>query len=883
MNKSEQYNAFIKHLHPDAVGTVALTSNVKVQGKEEKQLNSFPMSNLENREKWQSTRFQDHGCLGKDHTLVILDIDDHNGTLTKDQITGFKKAFNLTKTLAVKTPSGKGLQLLYKVPSHLNERLMGRGYSFADFPNVEVFVSLKPNKQRRVVPGSSKAEGDYTLLLDAPIADLPMHMLEVLQVQSETQFEDISKDSTNYIEYNSKGSEDSQHNFNDARDFVNQKIVDPVMNGEESFFAKGRNNALFQLSKDVAKYNLSKEKIRQLYTITFFGIPAIWETNGFDEEEITTCIEQGYNAIREEGRATQRASRLVPFEKNDEGHYTIDKKDYIAKAEHVLKYEIGKILRVDDLRRQYWELVIKDGSNYHVPRKRQVESYRRNYEQSVANEEANDVFVDLEILREKTETELHWVLMSEKEFNAVHKYPSGKVMCNPSGRDEFNSRVIHARVVQTKLELSTNICEYGTFYAEPKSAIRILNKYTQKDRLLVEKLIDTLLKNVVDPDHFAEEKCFLLDRFAKIIQNPLTRTENILVLHGPYGSGKSIFVNLMSALLPLNFTSVITSSEELDVRFTHWKPLTHIDDIDLNEVRPLAWNRLKALTTMSNVPLERKGVDMVLTGHGTNISIGTNTELETPSVILGDRRTTYVSFNEYIDQEEVAGEVKDVLQQLKDHDFHLLSVLKTMLSSRDTSAFSPKYKTHAQLALETQSAMESKLLIAVLFAIKNYGYMSNDLQLFVPNGRVPKLDMVAYYNHTVRIREGYTLDIEEYTIEQGTKLITLTENMPDKKKVRSLLKKTFSDNPSSLKASKINDNIQRSFDMHVPFMKDWIRFAATIMYNTEGLHIKLIEEFGFQEQWDWDGKTKPDDPSLGSLNPLENTPYETLNQSDDDF
>ena len=423
------------------------------------------------------------------------------------------------------------------------------------------------------------------------------------------------------------------------------------------------------------------------------------------------------------------------------------------------------------------------------------------------------------------------------------------------------------------------IIEDGIFYPQTMSPIMPVNDATKEEIDTVEKLVKSHLRRIVDPDNFEEESSWLLNRYAILLQNPTAKIDNIMVMQGSQGSGKTTLIEMLMLLFPRGDTALMNDAEDIERQFIPFERITHVDDIDPN-LNKKAINHLKAISTSSQKAKEKKYQDRTVTPGTINISISTNEDITNMEVLSGRRFTCLIN-NEAHLRENVDKQVHDLFTKLKNDDWRLFRVLHTYMLERDTKNFKSDYKTKAQKQAILENSKGSDITIAIANMIANYGYITPELQIIVPNTICNRSDFyIALMNHYLYLdKEPESIQKpEDLRIQKNSKIYHKFKN----KRLKSVFDDLFHDVQKRQKSS-INSFINSTWTWEIPSIQKWIELLTVAYMDSRSSDMieHIIEVFGFEDQWNWDNTTKPDIENLGNINIYDTADILNLNDSED--
>ena len=824
------------------------------------------------------------------YVWVVIDYDDHKGNGKLDTL---REDFNLPKTFTVKTPSGSGRHEWYLLQEEQARKLHKWSHKIPKYPNTDILIGHKDLKQAFVAPGSKKGEGEYELTNGISPVDLPEMVVQTLLAQVKAESTDLSKIiEENRIAFNSK-EVDSQVNKGQYLDYLARITrpfelgsIQPLEDGD------GRNGYLYGWACQGFTHNLSPEVVTE-YLNNKIVYNSVVMQEPLHDEEVELTINSAYKRIDDERRTSERATsdELVPYEFDINGNRTVTYEQHTKKLLFLTGKGNHAICNNENLRRLLCETIVYDkkSGNFYIARIKSYKQYEKNYNHQMIDEERKKI-IDLDgILNLYSETMLHWDIISERQLNTEFSYISGKGLKRITSWPEFKVYSFSCNVYSHTFDEQVLI-EDDNFYHIDRSPIRPLKEITKKERAKVNKLLESHIHRIVDPNHYDRESSWLLDRYALLLQNQNERSENILIIKGPQGTGKTSFITIMHHLFPSSKFITHNDVKALDDKFLDKRHLTHIDDINIKRNGEDLENFLKSYSSTSMITREVKFQAKTVTWGSVNFSMTTNNEIDVNEFLTG-RRFTILENTEVVNIDSVAQSVHNTLLELKKDNFHLYRVLATMMLERDTSKFDSKFKSEAQIKAQLLSNKGNTFGIALANMIANYGYISPDCQVVVPKEPFNRRDF-----YTAVKKHWYQLDNNKDNIVEpiklrapesgkgGNRIESLFSTEKHKSNSIAAMYKTITDDAQKQLSSRINPAIAASWSTVSPSMQDWIKLLTLVVVgNIESGSIEyIVDKYTFSDQWNWDGNTKPELKGLGTINIFDHIEIESSDEDEYD-
>lgn len=836
---------------------------------------------LENNNVWTNAKI-DATSSPEGYCWIILDYDDKKET---GKIVNLQQTFNLEPTFSIKTPTGAGKQDWYLIKEKYANQLPRLKYEIPSIKNVEIFVAHKTDNWCFVAPGSRKDNGEYQFINDIKPAKISKMLFDTLLVQARAHEDAI----LTQLDINKESFQSNVDEVQNKRYYLNylNKVCEPYILGEKEPEGEGgRDSFVYAHIVQGFTYNLSKETVREMAVDKLLDQRVLYDLAGeFNEERITEKINSAFNNVMDAKRNTERSTdqAVEPFISDTYGNRTVTRDALTEKVLRLKKYRMSLVVMDEVLRRMLCETIvlcpIRD--KYYVANIMSHKQYDKLYDKQIKNEASSLGIIDFDrILAMKSTTKLHWLEMREDQLKRIYRYTSSGGRPKPIvSWAEWSQHHFQANMFTSTEEEDIIIeedaffkVEHGPFDLIPESEIK------PKEIKRVTKLIEGHIARIVDKNNFEEESSWLLDRYASLLQNQDDRIENLLILKGSQGSGKTSFINMMMIMFPKSKTNIYYDIEEIKGKFFDSRHVTHFDDVNLNK-SDFVVNILKAFTTTSQISREVKFETRILEHGSFNPSITTNDDINDPEFIIG-RRNTILENNTIVSVDRIKEEVVKTFKALKADNFRLYNVLYSMLMVRDVSNFKSNYKSSKQKEMMMNLHKKSDFTIGLANMIANYGYISDYCQPIEPKELTNKNDFnAAIFNHYLLLDDNDLEPAEAINLKEipGFRLANhLVEEKSRNASIRAEFNELFKTPDSTGCASKINKHIHHTNAIEIPPIKDWIKFLTIIfMNNADKENIShIVKQFKFEAQMEWDNKTKPEIAKLGFINVFDYVEFE---------
>lgn len=125
---------------------------------------------------------------------------------------------------------------------------------------------------------------------------------------------------------------------------------------------------------------------------------------------------------------------------------------------------------------------------------------------------------------------------------------------------------------------------------------------------------------------------YLIRWVARLVQHPATQSETAIVLRGKEGTGKNTFVNTISRFFPEHFFESSSSNQFLGQFNSHLrdKVLVHANEAFFAGDKKHEAT-LKMLITEATMPIEAKGIDIIMEPNYTHIIMSSNSDWVVPA------------------------------------------------------------------------------------------------------------------------------------------------------------------------------------------------------------------------------------------------------------
>ncbi|MEK0325207.1 MAG: DUF5906 domain-containing protein [Nitrosopumilus sp.] len=811
----------------------------------------------------------------KGFTWIVLDYDDKK---RRNRVPDLSTPFGLEPTYTVKTPTGAGKQEWYLISDNEAAKLPKSKYSIEKFKSVEIFIGHKDSRQLFVAPGSVKDDIEYTLSRAIKPVLISKSFLDILLIQADAERSQVLQDVEMHA-HHKKSEIDSTQNKRAYIEYLN-KITEPFLLGDKGplYDGDGRDNFIYEHACRGFNFNLSKGVVRE-FLQSKINLNSSVIGDAFDEDYIDLKVDAAYRTVSEGERLYQNANftGIEPFESDEYGKFLITREELERKVSYLANYSLNKIMSSEELRSLLAETIIHDRRTglYYVSRIIPEDYYQQQYQSSVIDDKVKNQIEIEHILDIKADTVLHWEIFSQKQMNEIFRYSKNNtskpyIFSSEFMRNSFSCFIFHTNNNNYIIEK-----DYFFHYVEAPISPYPSDEIEPEDIKQVKELINNLLRYIVNPDNFEEEKKWLLDRYGALFQNPDAKLDNVLVLQGNQGSGKTVFTSIMALMLPRDKTSKIADKNALSNRFTEFKFVTHIDEVDLN-LDTDTLNIIKSISTTSRVSVEKKFVDRIDRTGTVNLSVSTNDEIKNAEVLKGRRWTIMVN-DELFSRDDVNVVIADIFNRLKANNWRLFRILHTLMLRRDTSKFKSDYKTPKQLHMIMESNKGSDISIGIANLIANYGYINN-AQMFVPKELMNRHDiylLIMRYYLQIDKDPNFLPDLSQIQPEKNKRISSHLD-----RETRAMWAQHLTD-PSKMKVSKLNKSVQRTFCNEIPDIRAWIEILTVSLLGNrnEDSVSHIVDQFGFQDQWEWDNRTKPEIENLGRISAYDNIEF-TLDEED---
>ena len=880
----EQLQLVTDLLGPQTQFVPAYTNNPRSHDSTSTRLNAQQLLlQLENRKEFSNYKIVvDTPTSLEDHCLICIDYDDHDhsqGISVSRQRQELHRRFSLDPTYAVKTPTGEGVHEYYLMPIEEAKKI-NKWHSKLDLPdfrNVEIKIGLPGVKTGYPGPGTYVKEKDafYQVLEKKPpqviSESLTRHLIELRRHEIET-----------FIPLTGVDPEiDTDINIRNMLALLGEKTASYVAGNKDPIIGD-RNNKIYQLARDCFKYNVSKQIVLDSLSRFVNDSPKVF-LFPLDRDEFEATINSAYNSVVEAKQYHDKSvdKNLAPYEKDEYGNHVIEYESYVKKTQFLSGYQIPVILGDERLRSMFCELVVFFENEYYVPSIEPVSYLQERYEEELKNTLELDSIFDAEsVIEQLTMTSLNWKKYSPKDFKETFRFvinPKSSTLAPLASWAKFQQLSISLRPfglhsVYTPIFNKQFIFDGRRFFLAKSPAIRPLApneiQPTQAEISKIEKYLHDRLSTIVDPNFYEEESRFVLSRMALLVKKPNIRLENVLVVKGYEGSGKSVFFNLFRPLMHSSLSKFFASlAQAFEGNFGDPAFYTHIDDSATSDINNKVEQSIKNKVTSPTQSVERKGVDTVEETRSINVSMTTNNEITSDQMISG-RRWSIINNQVVPDKAKIRNQIREMLIDLYADNFRLYRVLATYIYNYDTSSFTPNYKSHWQLTEKSKFAYGDAPTARLLSVIVNYGFYPPEEKGGTPiqiikegeELHVTDLNRLFFANDKKKAKTRTRTNIASVFVD--------SKNLEAKNRIKVEFEK-YSPKIITSKPSKTQP-MQYGNHRMSPSIKDLIRLLAVYLYGSaeENLVKLVINEYGLQKHWDWDGVTMPAEENLGNIDPF---------------
>ena len=612
---------------------------------------------------------------GQRKVLFILDLDKHvdkKSGKTTDGIAIFKekylKQFGFPDSLRVRTKRNGFHLYFYTSP----EVMRDLGFNKKDAFDVGIDLkSTQALKGNHCVPGPGSQQHDkendarlsYKIENAIPIAPLPDKFIQYLK----EVYEKVNRERREAMTAAEKAQKDNipvdlPKNIKRGHEYVTRKVNEArdlrVANPGHDPHLHSRNDTLNGHAYRLASFGLSKKVVVGLgMTLNkeLFESP-------LDEDEVLLIVGSAYASRVEQGESSANAAPSIPefpkYPSTDKyGKRVVKYSEIIDRLEAAGTMELEELAKHEEGVQLMADWIVNVEGNMIIVKKNPLQKTLDGVNRLLSQKEATVSPYD--ILRELKKSEI-----SFQTFHNIPKFDShiGEALCvresssvKPDGtpkagrittvlskHDVFNSRHIKGLSSDTSYPPSGNIIEDGVFHMAappPIAAFPRLTPDQMKEAVpkIVEPVLAFFLNNLTDPTE-TDEAHFLKNRIAAMVQRK--HIHNMLVIHGPGGTGKSSFLNFLSLMFSSTDVAQAHTLDSMTKQFFALGELTLIDDCDFNA--KMNWPHLKTLITSESQRLEEKYERAKTVNKTVSIIACTNVKI-TNTELLNDRRTYIVS------------------------------------------------------------------------------------------------------------------------------------------------------------------------------------------------------------------------------------------------
>lgn len=823
-----------------------------------------------------------------DHLFLVIDYDDHrkdeNTPSVPQRRIALHKQFNLPPTFSVKTPSGAGIHEYFLIPKDaaLTIGTWSQYIGLPHLPDVEIKLGLPHLGSGFPGPGTHRDGAHYIIEEERELAKVSDEFIGFLLAKRQKQKEEFT------IPTGTTSDTDSDQNIRNAQDYIRDATLPyltkkkPLCGGPDD----GRNNRLYGLAMECFRRNLSIEMTQDLL-VPVNNNPKIFLLP-LEDDELDAIIKSAYRNTQENKLYHSKAvdPELELFKKDEYGQKTMSYASYVKKTELLSKYSKDVIMNDERLRRIFCELVIMCGNQYYIPRKFTEEMVIEEIENQLkdANDFGTTINVDA-VSKRIGDAALSFNVLIPAEFNAKYKVLNANNRLEPLTKQREFER-LHVDVDPTNLIPAIvpvfkreNIYERKRFYLVEQASAQPIDKNspeypTEREFNTVKELLDKHIRRLVDPNNFEQERDFLLGRYALLLQKPNTRTENILILRGEQGTGKSAFFNIFRPLFHSSQTKNFDSGSRLEDSFTTLAYISHFDDcqIDFN-VDTIA--KLKNISTSATQYVNKKGVDAVEVIRPVNISITTNNDIENLEALSG-RRWTILNNSEIPDRELVRQSVSNTYKMLIENNFRLYKVFATYMQEFPANKFKSNFKSAYQQEKCSEMSKGHPFVRRLLGIIVNYGYYSPTIRVLNEDELITRLDLFD-----LLIKHKPLKSTKEV---RGPSFFLEIEDRNTKERSKNFWKKVIPQRDIQ-KVAKISGKTGYTYES--PTIQDLIKMIAVFMYDSlDTIAIdSVIKRYKLEPHWNWkmgDEMFIPEGVSLGDIDPFVYMDPDDIDGDDED-
>lgn len=827
------------------------------------------------------------------HLFLVIDYDDHSEgedtPTVKERRIALHSKFNLPPTFTVKTPTGDGVHEYYLITKDLATEIgkWSQLVGLPQIPSTEIKLGLPTLRTGFPGPGTYRDGGYYTILEEIKPVKISEEFSRFLLSKRLKEKEEFA------IPTGITSETDSSINVANAQSYINEATLPYLLKQKPPCYGAedSRNKKLYSLAMECFRRNLSIDMASSLLEPINTNLRIF--SSALDEDEFDATIKSAWDNVQQNKLYHSKAidPDLEPFKKDEYGQKVMSYESYRKKAELLCKYSKDVIMNDERLKKLFFELIIMHGSTYYIPHIATKEMVDEECARQLkdAAELGTTISVD-SVAKLLSETTLHWTALNVADINAKYK------SINLQGKPEIITKCKQFNLLHTDVATNgglvrsssptfnrENIYEKGRFYMIEQAPVRSIKsdseEYpTPKEFEIIKDMLDRHIRRIVDPNNFEEEKDFLLGRYALLLQKPNTRTENILILRGEQGTGKSAFFNLFRPLFHGSQTKNFDSSSRLENNFTNLAYISHFDDCPIDFDKGIV-DKLKNVSTSATQYEEKKGIDAVEVIRPVNISLTTNRDIDNMEVLSG-RRWTILNNSEIPDRELIREDVFNTLTRLLENDLRLYKVFATYMQEFDARKFKPNFKSLYQREKCSELSKGHPFIRRLLGVVVNYGYYSPDIRILDEGECIARLDLFD----TLRKHKELKGKKREDNI-RVTSLFLEIEDKTTKDRIAHFWKKVIPQHDKQL-TSKISG--KSGFTYLSPTIQDLIKIIAVFMYDSIDASAieSVINKYKLEPHWNWkvgDEMLIPEGSTLGDIDPFAYIDPDEIEDEDDDF
>ena len=658
----------------------------------------------------------------KGSTLLLLDFDDKAETNDQSQLLAALAEYKLPQTLTIKTPTGAGRHLYYLIPEKyatsipnikLENLLVDNKLS-----NIEVKVATIDSDFTTPIPGNVKTvngeQRTYEFANPKKIAQASLLLLAYLDRMETFHFNKV-RETKQQNEIKTNSEVDSDLNTKAAFEYFSRIMRSPFIESGK------RNSALFGYFVEIFTHNISIDYARArflppLNSAARMQIP-------LSEEEAERCLTSAFRYVQEAGRYTERSKSeiLSSWNQDDYGFYDIPLTELRERARYLYQFSIHKILQDREKRDAFFSMIIKTSNEYIVPVLYPKKIFKIEMMRALQAEKPNIRAIS----DAYHSTELNFKSYSEKSFDSLYKYKVGKKNQNPSVNDSESFIIDIYRTdlfTQSEYYLKERIAYLATkaiFKLNDEERQYYENNQEQHDIDLTEFINlfqQQLTENQKDWD-------FLLDRLAGIVKDPNALIDNIPILEGDGGVGKTFFINVFCALFDGQHVSYFNTFTQTLEKHKPVTLLNIIEELSEKDLKGAALDTLKGNSTSESQTENQKYRDITSRPGRQNYFICTNHEMNNLELLKNRRITIFRSFTALSGSRagNAIAKAKDFILGSKEFPFWGLKLFYKFLMDREIQRETWNYKTEYQSQLIHNKIVDDQHIKILVNFVANLG------------------------------------------------------------------------------------------------------------------------------------------------------------------